>query len=63
MIDDMHHWYHLEGEKNAATAGHISALHVYDSIVVLEKNKVAPPRHSQVGQAAGLPKANEGTDS
>ena len=52
IVDDMHHWYHTEGEKTAATAGHVAGLHVYDSIVVLEKRKVAPPRHTQVGEGA-----------
>ncbi len=51
MIDDMHHWYHDQGQRTAATAGHLGAVHVYDSIVVLEKTAVAPPRHSRRGQA------------
>ena len=49
MYDDMHHWYHSEGQKINATANHLSALHLYDSIAVLEKNKVDRPRHSKVG--------------
>ncbi|MDB9810732.1 hypothetical protein OAC05_06820, partial [Planktomarina temperata] len=49
MYDDMHHWYHSEGQKINATANHLSALHLYDSIAVLEKNKVDRPRHSEVG--------------
>lgn len=49
MIDDMHHWYHDEGQKIAATKGHLSALHIYDSIVVFEKQKVPPPQHTQRG--------------
>jgi Methyltransferase domain len=50
MIDDLHHWYHDRGEQIAATAGHLGAMHVYDSIVVLEKTVVAPPRHTRRGQ-------------
>jgi hypothetical protein len=50
MIDDMHHWYHDQGERIGATAGHLGAVHVYDSIVVLEKTALSPPRHTQRGQ-------------
>ncbi|MEM6482965.1 MAG: class I SAM-dependent methyltransferase, partial [Pseudomonadota bacterium] len=49
MYDDMHHWYHFEGQQIGATAGSLAALHLYDSIAVLEKAKVAEPRHTQVG--------------
>jgi hypothetical protein len=51
MIDDMHHWYHNQGARIDATAGHIGAMHLYDSIVVLEKTAVARPCHSHRGQA------------
>ncbi len=50
MIDDMHHWYHGKGQKIAATAGNLGAMHIYDSIVVLEKTRVKPPLHSRRGQ-------------
>ena len=50
MYDDMHHWYHYEGQKVKATANNLSSIHLYDSIAVLEKNKVARPQHSQVGK-------------
>ena len=50
MIDDVHHWYHNQGQRIAATAGHLGAIHVYDSLVVLEKMAVSPPRHSRRGQ-------------
>lgn len=52
MIDDMHHWYHSQGQKVEATRGHLAAIHVYDSLVVLEKRKLDPPRHSRVGRHA-----------
>lgn len=51
MYDDMHHWYHSKGQKIDATANNLSAIHLYDSIAVLEKNKVGTPQHSQVGKA------------
>jgi len=50
MIDDMHHWYHDQGQRVAATAGNLGAMHVHDSIVVLEKTVVGPPRHRRRGQ-------------
>ena len=49
MYDDMHHWYHSKGQKVDATANNLSSMHLYDSIAVLEKNKVGRPQHSQVG--------------
>lgn len=49
MIDDMHHWYHTQGERVLATAGHLGALHVHDSVVVLEKAAVKSPRRTQRG--------------
>jgi len=51
MIDDMHHWYHDHGEKIAAAAGHLSGLHVHDSLVVIEKNRVPRPLQSNRGDA------------
>jgi hypothetical protein len=51
MYDDMHHWYHGEGQKIEATADNLAALHLYDSIAVLEKSRVLQPRHSMVGTA------------
>lgn len=51
MVDDMHHWYHTQGERIGATAGSLGAVHVHDSMVVLEKTAVAPPRRSQRGRA------------
>lgn len=50
MYDDMHHWYHSEGQKIEATADKLAALHLYDSVAVLEKKRVPPPRHSRVGK-------------
>lgn len=45
LIDDMHGWYH--GENTRSTAQHdIPAIHVYDSIYVLEKRRRTPPRHT-----------------
>ena len=51
MIDDMHGWYHDE-EARTAARGSTAAIHVYDSIVVIEKRKIDPPRHIKVGTPA-----------
>ena len=47
IIDDMHHWYHRMGLKNASVSTNCTGLHIHDSIVVLEKNKTYAPVHSQ----------------
>lgn len=49
MLDDMHHWYHGHGQKVTAAKDHLAGVHVHDSIVVLEKSRIAPPRHSMRG--------------
>jgi hypothetical protein len=48
LIDDMHHWYHGAGLKEKLISDSCSAIHIHDSIVVLEKNKIYRPVHSQV---------------
>lgn len=50
MVDDMHHWYHDHGQKIAAAAGHVTGLHIHDSFVVIEKNRVSRPLHSIRGK-------------
>lgn len=54
MADDMHHWYHTGGQRVAATADRLVGLHVYDSLVVLEKGHKAPPAHVDVGGTTNL---------
>lgn len=51
LVDDLHHWYHTRGQKIAATADHLAAMHMHDSILILEKQAVGRPMHTQVGQA------------
>jgi hypothetical protein len=48
LIDDLHARYH---DKGAATPAQdfLKAVHVHDSIVVLEKGRMPPPGHVQVG--------------
>jgi hypothetical protein len=43
ILDDMHHWYHGRAELNQATAGAVYAMHLYDSIVVLDKKPIPRP--------------------
>ena len=49
LIDDLHHWYHRKGQRIAATKDRVRAIHVYDSLVVLEKDVIERPRHTKVG--------------
>lgn len=49
MIDDMHHWYHSRGQHIEAAANRLAGLHIYDSIVVLDKAEISPPRHTKRG--------------
>jgi hypothetical protein len=49
MVDDIHHWYHHHGQRVRATAGELGAIHIHDSIVVLEKQSVTRPAHHRVG--------------
>jgi hypothetical protein len=61
MADDMHHWYHSGGQRIAATADHLMGLHVYDSLVVLEKGHKAKPAHVDVGGVTAARRAVPGT--
>jgi hypothetical protein len=47
MIDDMHAWYHNNPVTTPAKT-EIGAIHVYDSIVVIEKRHRQQPGHIQV---------------
>jgi cephalosporin hydroxylase len=49
MIDDMHGWYHRKPTPTPAS-DHIRAIHIYDSIVVIEKQKIERPSVTEVGQ-------------
>jgi hypothetical protein len=48
MIDDMHAWYHNSPVTTPAKTD-IGAIHLYDSIVVIEKKRRQQPGHIQVG--------------
>lgn len=48
VIDDMHNSYHQKGLKKSRISESCRAIHIHDSIVVIEKGRVYPPTHSQV---------------
>jgi hypothetical protein len=48
MIDDMHAWYHHSRETTPGKTD-VGAIHLYDSIVVIEKKRRLQPGHIQVG--------------
>ena len=47
IIDDVHAWYHDEIPETKAQQ-QVSAVHIYDSIAVLEKRRRTQPRHIEV---------------
>ncbi|TVP71993.1 MAG: class I SAM-dependent methyltransferase [Rhodobacteraceae bacterium] len=51
MIDDMHCWYHGFGQQERASANALGGLHFYDSIVVIDKVAMTPPRRAITGSA------------
>lgn len=53
MIDDLHGWYHSKPMRTTAKE-EISSIHVYDSIVFMEKKKKQPPAHIKIGNAECL---------
>ncbi len=48
IMDDMHTWYHDQGVGRPGIGDAVSGLHVYDSVVVLEKGPVYRPVHSKL---------------
>ncbi len=50
MIDDVHGWYHRKKARTPAK-NQIGAIHVYDSMVVIEKRKINRPSVTMVGQS------------
>lgn len=49
LNDDIHHWWHRHGVKVASAKGMVSGIHVHDSVIVIEKNKVETPVNSRIG--------------
>jgi len=46
LIDDLHHWYHIDGQRIPEVSNACPAIHVHDSIVVLEKQPLQRPSRS-----------------
>jgi hypothetical protein len=49
LIDDIHHWWHRRGQKVSAARDRVAAVHVYDSVVVIDKAPVPRPVNSRLG--------------
>lgn len=49
LVDDMHSWYHGSGQLEPASANALGGLHFYDSIVVIDKKTMRPPRRALTG--------------
>ena len=50
IVEDMHGWAHKRPPNHPDLAPWVSGLHVFDSLVVLEKNRVHRPVHSRAGR-------------
>ncbi len=50
LIDDMHHWYHGHGQVIGTTRDQLDAIHVHDSIVVLDKVRQVTPSNAKRGK-------------
>ena len=50
LIDDMHCWYHKFGQQEKASANALGGLHFYDSVLVIDKASMAPPRRAITGK-------------
>lgn len=51
LVHDMHHWYHAKKITQRSISKDCTGIHIHDSILVLEKNKVFEPVHSEMGKA------------
>lgn len=61
LIDQIHAWHSEQPRRLSASAFTRSAasLHFYDSVLVIEKRKVSPPYHQQIGTADAAVKESE----
>jgi hypothetical protein len=51
MIDDLHGWYHGRATETPAKT-EIAAIHVFDSIVVIEKKRRGAPAYIRIPDAS-----------
>lgn len=48
LIDDMHAWYRTDGDESTPAKEWVGGIHVYDSMVFIEKKKRSRPEHITV---------------
>jgi hypothetical protein len=48
LVDDMHAWYHMEGQKHPDVSRCCASIHIHDSICVIDKGEMQRPTHSTV---------------
>ncbi|WP_170106763.1 class I SAM-dependent methyltransferase [Rhodovulum imhoffii] len=48
LADDMHAWLHEGPAKVPGIGNAITGIHLYDSMLILEKDEVHPPAHSRI---------------
>jgi cephalosporin hydroxylase len=48
MIDDLHGWYHSR-QRQTSARDEVGGMHVYDSLVIIEKRRKERPRHLHGG--------------
>jgi hypothetical protein len=49
LIDDIHHWYHPNGQMISAARDMVGGIHFHDSIVFIDKKPALRPVHSHRG--------------
>lgn len=54
MVDQMHAWHSKDAEsfRPDDITRSVRSMHVYDSVIVFEKDEVAPPQHAMTGEPA-----------
>jgi hypothetical protein len=51
LVNDIHSWYHPFGKKLPEVTEGLDGIHIHDSIVVLNKARKYPPKHSLIGSS------------
>jgi hypothetical protein len=51
LVDDMHHWFHARKPKFPEISDFCTGIHVFNSMVILEKRRAVAPVFSKVGPA------------
>mgnify|MGYP001246789561 CR=1 FL=1 len=48
IVNDLHRWYHMHSIKKPNISEFCSAIHIYDSIIILEKSQTFKPMVSKI---------------